>query len=92
MHSREMYGHYRQLVEELSIREIVGVRWFEELKEILQRFDLDARDLQRSSARFLRDELCDQFEQEAFQTDNAYRRRVLMAATKLLELRSPPVN
>jgi hypothetical protein len=92
MHSREMYGRYRQLVEELSTRVSTDFDWFEELKAVVLRFDLDANDLDRSSARFLCDELCDQFEQEAFQTDNDHRRKVLMAATKLLELHRPPAT
>lgn len=89
MHSREMYGRYRQLVEELSIEKLSNRDWFEELKAMLVRFDLDANSLDRLSARFLYDELCDQFEQEAFQTDDDHRRKVLLAATKLLELHRP---
>jgi len=89
MRSREMFGRYRRLVEDLSIRELTETDWFEELKTVVLRFDLDANELERSSARFLCDELCDQFEQEAFQTDDDHRRKVLMAATKLLELHRP---
>ena len=92
MRSREMYGRYRQLVEELSTRKFVDVEWFRELKAIVCRFDHDASGLDRSSARFLCDELCDQFEQEAFQTDDEHRRKVLMAATKLLEFQRPSLN
>ena len=89
MHSREMYGRYRQLIEELSAKKSPDSEWFEELKALVLRFDRDANKLERSSARFLRDELCDQFEQEAFQTDDDHRRKVLMAATKLIELHQP---
>ena len=86
-----MYGRYRQQVEELSTKRLPSGDWFEELKAVVLRFDLDANNLDRSSARFLCDELCDQFEQEAFQTDDDHRRKVLMAATKLLELHRPAV-
>jgi hypothetical protein len=89
MRSREMYGRYRRLVEELSTKKSTDLDWFEELQAVVLRFELDASDLDRSSARFLCDELCDQFEQEAFQTDDAHRRKVLMAATKLLEHHRP---
>jgi hypothetical protein len=89
MRSREMYGHYRQLIEELSNKAGVGETWFDELKVIAHQFELDAANLARSSAQRLCDELCDQFEQEAYQTDTESRRKVLMAATKLLELQRP---
>ena len=92
MRSREMYGRYRRLVEELSTNKLPSFDWFEELKAVVLRFDLDANNLDRSSARFLCDELCEQFEQEAVQTDDGHRRKVLMAATKLLELHRPAAD
>jgi hypothetical protein len=89
MRSREMHDHYRRLIEELSNNSGMGEKWFDELKAIAHQFELDAEHLARSSARRLCDELCDQFEQEAYVTESESRRRVLMAATKLLELQSP---
>ncbi len=84
--SHEMFGRYRQLVEELSNGSIVGSDWFEELQAIVLQLDLESCDLTVSSSKFLYEELCGQFEQEAYLTDNEQRRKVLLAATKLLEL------
>ena len=92
MRSREMFGRYLRLVEELSTNKLPSVDWFEELKAVVLQFDLDANNLDQSSARFLCDELCEQFEQEAVQTDDGHRRKVLMAATKLLELHRPAAD
>lgn len=86
MRRAEIFGHYRRLIEELSDQAATGETWFTELKEITHQFVLDTDALPRSSAQRVRDELCDQFEQEAYQTDTESRRKVLMAATKLLEL------
>jgi hypothetical protein len=84
--SHEMFGRYRQLVEELSNGSIVGSDWFEELQAIVLQLDLESCDLTVASSKFLYEELCEQFEQEAYLTDNEQRRKVLLAATKLLEL------
>jgi hypothetical protein len=86
MRGREIFGRYRQLVEELSNERASDDAWFEVLQAIVRRLDHDSAELAETGARFLYDELCDQFEQEAYLTDNERRRKVLMAATKLLEM------
>jgi hypothetical protein len=81
-----MFGRYRQRVEELANRSLLSDDWFGELQAVIRQLDLESRELEASSAGFLREELCEQFEQEAYLTDEIRRRRVLLAATKLLEL------
>jgi hypothetical protein len=96
MRGREIFGRYRQLVEELSNERASDDAWFEVLQAIVRRLDHDSAELAGTGARLLYDELCDQFEQEAYLTDNERRRKVLMAATKLLEMQrrnaSPGIN
>lgn len=81
-----MFGRYRQRVEELANCRPPSDDWFGELQAVILQLDLESCELKVSSARFLYDELCGQFEQEAYLTDADQRRRVLLAATKLLEL------
>jgi hypothetical protein len=84
--SHEMFGRYRRRVEELANRSLLPDDWFGELQAVILQLDLESGELELSSARFLHDELCGQFEQEAYLTDENQRRLVLLAATKLLEL------
>jgi len=86
MRGREIFGRYRQLVEELSNERASDDARFEVLQAIVRRLDHDSAELAGTGAGLLYDELCDQFEQEAYLTDNERRRKVLMAATKLLEM------
>lgn len=86
MRGREIFGRYRQLVEELSNERASDDAWFEVLQAIVRRLDHDSAELSGTGVELLYDELCDQFEQEAYLTDNERRRKVLMAATKLLEM------
>lgn len=87
--SREMFGRYRQLVEELADGDVLLDDWFHDLQMIVFHLDLETRGLNVSSSKILYDELSEQFEQEAYLTDNDQRRKVLLAATKLLELKRP---
>lgn len=84
-----MFGRYRQLVEELADGDVLLDDWFHKLQMIVCHLDLETRGLNVSSSKFLYDELSEQFEQEAYLTDNHQRRKVLLAATKLLELQRP---
>jgi len=86
MRGREIFTRYRQLVEELSNQRAADDAWFQELQAIVRQLDHESAELAGTGAGFLYDELCDQFEQEAYLTDNERRRKVLMAATKLLEM------
>jgi hypothetical protein len=86
MRGREIFARYRQLVEELSNERATDDMWFAELQAIVRQLDHESAELAGAGAKFLYDELCDQFEQEAYLTDNERRRKVLMAATKLLEM------
>lgn len=85
MRGLEFFGRYRQLVEELSNEKTSGDDWSHKLRAILHQLDLDSAQLGDSSAKLLYLELRSQFEEEAYLTDNDRRRKVLMAATKLLE-------
>ena len=84
-----MFGRYRQLVEELADGDFLLDDWFHDLQTIVFHLDLETRGLNVSSSKILYDELSEQFEQEAYLTDNDQRRKVLLAATKLLELKRP---
>ena len=86
MHSHEMFGRYRQRVEELANRSVLSDDWFGELQALILQLDLESSELEDFSSRFLYEELGEQFEQEAYLTEENHRRRVLLAATKLLEL------
>lgn len=86
MRGREIFTRYRQLVEELSNQRVADDAWFQKLQAIVRQLHDESAVLAGTGARFVCDELCDQFEQEAYLTDNERRRKVLMAATKLLEM------
>src|SRR5690349_19945559 len=86
MRDREIFGRYRQLVEELSNERASDDRWYVVLQAIVRRLGHDSADLAGTGAGLLYDELCAQFELEAYLSDNERRRKVLMAATKLLEM------
>lgn len=86
MRSHEMFGRYRKRVEELANGSLNAGDWFGELQAVILQLDRESCELEEASARFLHEELCEQFEQEAYLTDENQRRRVLLAATKLLEL------
>lgn len=86
MRSLEIFGRYRQLVEELSNEKTADDDWSSKLRTIVHQLELDSTQLSNSSAKLLYLDLCSQFEEEAYLTDNERRRRVLMTATKLLEI------
>jgi hypothetical protein len=92
MHGRDMYGRYRQLIERLANCDVPRATWFAELQAIMRQLDLDADLLARLSARLLYDELGEQFERQAFQSMGEHRRRVLMAAVKLLEFQQSSLD
>jgi hypothetical protein len=85
MHGRELYGRYRQLVAKLADSDKPEATWFPELRAIIDQLELEAAGIERFRAKRLFQELGDQFEQEALQTANEHRRKVLMAAVKLLD-------
>lgn len=86
MRGRELYGRYHQLINAIAQSAEPGVDWWAELKACIERFEADAGDLSPLSAQWLREELCTQFEHEAFQSSDFQRRAVLLAAVKRLEL------
>ena len=92
MRGREIFSRYRRLVEELSNKNAANEAWSKELRDVMRQLRVDSTKLTGSGPAFLYDELSDQFEQEAYLTDNAYRRKVLLAATKLLQIQRPQAS
>lgn len=86
MPARELYGRYRQRIEGLANQppQPRGV-WVAEVQEVLRQFVEDVAILEPARAHLLCWELCEQFEEEAYQAAKLHRRDVLFAAVKGLE-------
>ena len=84
--ARGLYGVYRQRIETLAnMAPRPNDIWMAELQEVLAQFKADTASLTPGRAHLLCWELCEQFEDEAYQTGRHHRRDVLMAAIKGLE-------
>ena len=90
MHNRELFKHYRQLVEDLANQPRNGEVWLADLTSITEKFEKDAAELHPGSAVLLCEELCQQFEHEAVRATNAHRRDVLLGTVKRFEAMSFP--
>lgn len=85
MRGRELYGRYHRLIGELAVAAASGSDWATVLPALLKQFESEAATLESGSARLLREELCEQLEQEAFTYTHPQARNVLLAAVKRLE-------
>lgn len=84
--ARELYGRYRQLIEQLADRPPQPLAaWQAELQGILHQFRTETAVLTSSRTELLCWELSEQLEEEALRAVNIHRRDVLWAAVKALE-------
>ena len=86
MEAQELYGRFRQRIEDLANSAQSQDQCLAELRDVLQRFDAETADLDSAGAQWLRQELCQQFELEVLRATRRQRRDVLAAALKHLEL------
>ena len=86
MPARELYGRYRQLVEQLANQAPPSPRtWQTELQHIVSQFQAETEVLTPSRTELLCWELIEQFEEEALRAVKLHRRDVLSAAVKAFE-------
>ena len=84
--ARELYGRYRQLVEQLANQPPPSLAaWQAELQHIVSQFQAEAEVLTPSRTELLCWELIEQFEEEALRAVKLHRRDVLWAAVKAVE-------
>jgi hypothetical protein len=84
--ARELYGRYRQLIEQLANRPPSSrAAWQAALQDIVGQFRVEAAVLTPSRIELLCWELIEQFEEEALRAVKLQRHEVLCAAVKAFE-------
>ena len=85
MQTGNLYACYRAQIEKLTEEPRARELWLTELRILAKRFDEDVGRLSKASGDRTRSDLCKQLDQEVMQTTNAFRRDVLLVATKLFD-------
>ena len=81
----DLFGRYLRLTRELARRSDTDDAGASDVRQLVERFDNDCRELTAQSQRQLRRELSIQVEQEALRHGNAKQRAVFISVLKHLE-------
>ncbi len=81
----KLFGRYHGLIRELTSRDLRDEAWRPDLRQILQWFDDDCRQLSAPASDLLRRELASQIEHEALRFSDPAKRAVLIIALKHLD-------
>ncbi len=85
MRTRELYGQYHGLIDDLAWSAMPGSDWPAGLKSCAERFESEVEGLDSTSVEVLRRDLCVQFEHEAPHSTRPLARMILFVAVKRLE-------
>lgn len=85
MRGLQLYARYRAAVRHLAESPTSHEQWQAEIHKLVRQAEKDFGMLEARRAEQLRDELCEQLEQEALRATTSYQNAVLLAAVNGLE-------